>query len=226
MDPKQRAGEAAVDMLTDGMTVGLGSGSTAECFIRALAGALRKGDRKGIRGVATSKRSEDLARELGIPLVTLAQARQVDIDVDGADEIDPHLNLIKGLGGALLREKIVAQNSKRMIVIAEAGKRVEVLGTRAPLPVEVVRFGFELQEEFLRSLGCVPTLRVRSDGATYVTDNGNLIYDCRFTRIDDADELQRILKSRAGIVESGLFLRIADTAVLASENDVQVLRRT
>src|SRR5687768_8546302 len=112
MDPKQRAGEAAVGMLADGMVVGLGTGSTAECFIRALAGALRAGKLHDIRGVPTSQRSETLARELGIPLATLAHVKQIDVDVDGADEIDPQLNLIKGLGGALLREKVVAQNSK------------------------------------------------------------------------------------------------------------------
>jgi ribose 5-phosphate isomerase A len=225
MDPKQRAAEAAVGMLSGGTTLGLGTGSTAEFFIRALAGALRSGKLRDIRGVPTSKRSEDLARELGIPLVTLAQAGQIDIDVDGADEIDPNLNLIKGLGGALLREKIVAQNAKRMIVIADAAKVVDVLGTRSPLPVEVVQFEHEVHQPFLRALGCAPTLRVAAGGEAFVTDNGNFIYDCQFRGIDDPDALQDALKRRAGVVETGLFLRVADTAVLADANESRVLGR-
>jgi ribose 5-phosphate isomerase A len=224
MDAKERAAAAAVDLL-DGTIIGLGSGSTAECFIRALGEALRSGHIHGIRGVATSRRSEELARQQGIPVLTLGEAKQIDVDVDGADEIDPDLNLIKGLGGALLREKIVAQNSRRMVVIGEVTKRVEVLGTRAPLPVEVVPFGFEVQEAFLRSLGCVPTLRVGAGGQPFVTDNGNLIYDCRFRSIDDPDGLQNALKRRAGVVETGLFLRMADTAVLADEREVRIWPR-
>ena len=222
MDAKERAAAAAVDLL-DGTIIGLGSGSTAECFIRALGEALRSGTVHGIRGVGTSRRSEELAREQGIPLMTLGEAKQIDVDVDGADEIDPQLNLIKGLGGALLREKVVAQNSKRMIVIADAGKRVDVLGSRAPLPVEVVQFGFETQEDFLKRHGCEPTLRRGSDGKPFVTDNGNFIYDCRFPRIDQADALERALKRRAGIVETGLFLDIASAAVIADGNDVTIL---
>jgi ribose 5-phosphate isomerase A len=162
---------------------------------------------------------------LSIPLVSLAQVDQIDVDVDGADEIDPKLDLIKGLGGALLREKIVAQNSRRMIVIADASKRVEVLGTRAPLPVEVVPFEQETQARFLRSLGCTPTLRTGADGKPFLTDNGNVLYDCRFARIENADALQDALKQRAGIVDSGLFLRMADTAIIADGDDVTVLTR-
>ena len=223
MDPKQRAAAAALDLLRDGMIVGLGTGSTAECFIRALAEALRSGRLKGVRGVPTSDRSDALARDLGIPLVALAQVDQIDIDVDGADEIDPDLNLIKGLGGALLREKVVAQNSRRMVVVADAGKRVDALGTRAPLPVEVVRFGHELQARFLRSMGCTPALRTTSTGSPFHTDNGNVIYDCRFARIDDPQALEAALKRRAGVVETGLFLGIADTAIVADGDGVTTL---
>ena len=223
MDPKQRAALAAVEMLTSGMVVGLGTGSTAEYFIRALGEAIRSGRLKDIRGVPTSNRSAQLARELSIPLVSLAQVDQIDVDVDGADEIDPKLDLIKGLGGALLREKIIAQNSRRMIVIADESKRVDVLGSRAPLPVEVVQFEHEAQARFLRTLGCTPTLRTGADGKPFVTDNGNVLYDCRFARIQDAEALQAALKQRAGIVESGLFLHIADAAIIADADGVEIL---
>jgi ribose 5-phosphate isomerase A len=162
---------------------------------------------------------------LSIPLVSLAQVDQIDVDVDGADEIDPKLDLIKGLGGALLREKIIAQNSRRMVVIADASKRVDVLGSRAPLPVEVVQFEHDAQARFLRTLGCTPTLRTGTDGKPFFTDNGNVLYDCRFARIQDAEGLQAALKQRAGIVESGLFLDIADTAIIADEDGVKVLKR-
>ena len=225
MDPKQRAADEALEMLTSGMVVGLGTGSTAECFIRALGEAIRTGRLKDIRGVPTSTRSEQLARELSLSLVSLAQVDQIDVDVDGADEIDPKLDLIKGLGGALLREKIIAQNSRRMVVIADASKRVDVLGSRAPLPVEVVQFEHDAQARFLRTLGCTPTLRTGADGKPFVTDNGNALYDCRFARIQDAERLQAALKQRAGIVESGLFLDIADTAIIADADGVKVLKR-
>jgi ribose 5-phosphate isomerase A len=225
MDPKQRAALAAVEMLTSGMVVGLGTGSTAEYFIRALGEAIRSGRLKDIRGVPTSNRSAQLARELSIPLVSLAQVDQIDVDVDGADEIDPKLDLIKGLGGALLREKIIAQNSRRMVVIADASKRVDVLGSRAPLPVEVVQFEHDAQARFLRTLGCTPTLRTGADGKPFVTDNGNVLYDCRFARIQDAEGLEAALQQRAGIVESGLFLDIANTAIIADEDGVKVLKR-
>jgi ribose 5-phosphate isomerase A len=225
MDPKQRAALAAVEMLTSGMVVGLGTGSTAEYFIRALGEAIRSGRLKDIRGVPTSNRSAQLARELSIPLVSLAQVDQIDVDVDGADEIDPKLDLIKGLGGALLREKIIAQNSRRMVVIADASKRVDVLGSRAPLPVEVVQFEHDAQARFLRTLGCTPTLRTGADGKPFVTDNGSVLYDCRFARIQDAEGLEAALQQRAGIVESGLFLDIANTAIIADEDGVKVLKR-
>jgi len=226
MDPKQRAGEAAVEMITSGMVVGLGTGSTAEWFIRALAEALRNGKLRDVRGVPTSVRSDQLARELDVPVVSLADVRTIDVDVDGADEIDPALNLIKGLGGALLREKVVAQNSRRMVVVADATKLVEALGTRSPLPVEVAEFEHACHVPFLEMLGCRPTLRLGRNGAPFRTDNGNLIYDCRFIRIDDAERLELSLKQRAGVVETGLFLGIAHTAIVADEHGVRTLHRS
>jgi len=221
MTPKQRAAEAAISYLKDGMLVGLGTGSTADYFLQALASAIRDGKLRNITGVPTSKQSERRAEHLGIPLTTLAQNPALDVTVDGADEVDPHLNLIKGLGGALLREKIVAQNSKQMIVVADGSKSVEVLGTKSPLPVEVVTFAYEAQEGFLKSLGATPTIRRTPDGAIFVTDNGNYIYDCRFDRIRDPAELEQKLKRRAGVVETGLFIGIATVALIADENGVE-----
>lgn len=221
MTPKQRAAEAALAYLKDGMFVGLGTGSTADYFLQALAAALRDGKLRNITGVPTSKQSERRAEHLGIPLTTLAQAPMMDVTVDGADEIDPKLNLIKGLGGALLREKIVAQNSKLMIVVADGSKSVDVLGTKAPLPVEVVPFAYEVHENFLKSLGATPTLRKTSEGATFVTDNGNYIYDCRFERISDPADLEKKITSRAGVVDTGLFIGIARLALIADENGVE-----
>jgi ribose 5-phosphate isomerase A len=227
IDAKQRAAEAALALIHNDMVVGLGTGSTADHFLVALSRALRDGRLRGVRGIPTSRRSERNADELGIPLMTLAQCPHPDITVDGADEITPNLDLIKGLGGALLREKIVAQNSKRLVIVADESKMVETLGTRGALPVEVVPFGHETHEPFFRSLGCVPTLRRGSDGAPVTTDNGNLIYDCRFARIDAPRTVELALESRAGVVETGLFLGIAGMALVAAgEAEVRRLTRS
>jgi ribose 5-phosphate isomerase A len=225
MDPKQRAGEAALEHVRSGMVVGLGTGSTAKFFIEAVASALRTGKLRDVRGVPTSVASEKLARESGLPIVSFSQVHQVDITVDGADEIAPRLQLIKGLGGALLREKLVAQNSRRLIIIADSSKVVEKLGTKSPLPVEVTQFGIEASEWFLRGLGCTPRLRQTADGKPFLTDNGNCIFDCKFQGIPDPSALDQKLCSRAGIVESGLFLNLAEMAIVADENSVRVIAR-
>jgi ribose 5-phosphate isomerase A len=225
MNPKQLAGEAALEFVSSNMVVGLGTGSTADFFLIALGGAIQQGKLRGIRGVPTSRRSEERARELGIPLMTLAECPHPDVAVDGADEITPELDLIKGLGGALLREKIVEQSCRKLVIIADESKRVDVLGTKGPLPVEVATFAHETQADFLRLLGCEPTLRSNDDGSPYVTDNSNYIYHCRFNRIDDPQALQLKLKSHAGIIESGLFLAMAKVAVIASPSGVTTLKR-
>jgi ribose 5-phosphate isomerase A len=227
MNPKQRAAEAALSYLQNGMRIGIGTGSTAERFIDALAAALKSGKLRDIVGVPTSRQSERQAAELGIPLATLAQCPRLDLTVDGADEIDPNLDLIKGLGGALLREKIVAQNSARLIIIADGSKLVSRLGEHAPLPVEVAMFGHEAQVEFLASLGCKPVIRRGGDQQPFVTDNGNYIYDCRFVGgiTGDLRALQQRLRSRAGVVESGLFLGMAQVAIVGSEAGVDVRER-
>jgi len=204
----------------DGMVVGLGTGSTADLFLQALASAIKEGRVRDVRGVPTSRQSERRAEHLHIPLATLADYPRPDVTIDGADEVAPNLDLIKGLGGALLREKIVAQNSKKLVIIADESKTVAKLGTKALLPVEVVPFAHETHEAFLRSLGATPTLR-RAGDAAYLTDNGNYIYDCRFNGIDDPASLDLALRRRAGVVETGLFVGMASVALVAGEEKVE-----
>jgi len=213
-----------MEFVRSGMVVGLGTGSTADFFLAALADALKTGRLTDVVGVPTSNQSERRARQLGIPLVPLGHPNLPEVTVDGADEVGPDLNLIKGLGGALLREKVVATNSRQMVVIADAGKVVPVLGTKSPLPVEVAKFGHETHVPFLRGLGCDPTLRLVG-GEPYTTDNGNYIYDCRFPRVDDPAALEQKLLGRAGVVETGLFLGIASVALIADERDVRRVTR-
>ncbi len=220
MNPKQRAAEAALPFIRSGMVVGLGTGSTADFFLQALGAAIKAGHVRDIVGVPTSRQSEHRAEELGIPLSTLVRSPVIDVTVDGADEIDPNLDLIKGLGGALVREKIVAQNSKQLVILADQSKAVSMLGTRAPLPVEVLPFAHESQERYFRSLGAEPTLR-RVGGMVLNTDNGNLIYDCRFARIDRPRELEAKLRDRAGVVGTGLFLGLATTVLIAGDEKVE-----
>lgn len=211
-----------MEFVQSGMIVGLGTGSTADFFLKAMGAALKSGQFRDIRGVPTSRQSERRAQELGIPLATLLECPTMDVTIDGADEVAPNLDLIKGLGGALLREKIVAQNSKKLVIIADAGKAVQKLGTHSLLPVEVTPFGHEIQEPFFAALGATPILRRSANGEIFVTDNANYIYDCRFPGgIADAVALETALRGRAGIVESGLFLGIASVALVANENDVE-----
>lgn len=226
MNPKQRAALAAIRFVRDGMIVGLGTGSTADFFLQALAAEIKAGRLRTIRGVPTSSQSQRRAEELGIPLVPAGEFTRADVTIDGADEIDPHLHLIKGLGGALVREKIVAQNSDKLIIIADAGKKVPVLGSKSPLPVEVIPFAHEIQADFLRGLGAQPILRRGTGGEPFITDNGNLIYDCRFERIDDPVLLESTLRRRAGIVDTGLFIGLAHLALIADENQIMELIRS
>ncbi len=220
MSPKQRAAEAAIEYLKSGMIVGLGTGSTAEYFHQALADAIKDERLRDIKGIPTSRQAENRANQLGIPLVSLTQSTKPDVTVDGADEVDPALRLIKGLGGALLREKIVAQNSKQMVVIADSSKLVVKLGTKGPLPVEVAPFAHDMHEWHFKSLGATPVLRRTRDGTIYETDNGNYIYDCKFDCIDNAEELEMALQRRAGVVGTGLFIGIATVALIADEQGV------
>ena len=220
---KQRAGFKAAEYVEDGMAVGLGTGSTAYWLVERLGERVRAGLR--IRGVPTSRRTEEQARHLGIPLVTFAEVRELDLAVDGADEIGPGLALIKGGGGALLREKLVAAAARRFVVVADAGKRVAVLG-RFPLPVEVVPFAWEVTARRVAEVTrAEPTLRRAGGGEVYVTDNGNYILDCRCGEIPDPEKTERELKMLTGVVECGLFVRMADLAVVATDDDVEVIQR-
>lgn len=222
---KRRAAERAVGFIESGMRVGLGTGSTARHVVDVLAEKLRTGALHDIVGVPTSRATEQHARASGVPLSKLDALPRLDLTIDGADEFDPHLDLIKGLGGALLWEKIVASASDRLVIVVDESKRVERLGTRAPLPVELVPFGWRTHLPFLESLGAVPTLRTRDDGAVFTTDGGHCIVDCRFAEgIADAHVLEDALDAHTGIVDSGLFLDMT-THVIVAGDDVEVLER-
>jgi ribose 5-phosphate isomerase A len=223
MNAKQRAGYKAAEYVEDGMTVGLGTGSTAYWMVERLGERVREGLR--IRGVPTSRRTEEQARRLGIPLVTFDEVRELDLAIDGADEVGPGLALIKGGGGALLREKLVASAARRFVVVADASKRVAVLG-RFPLPVEVVPFAWEVTARRVAEVtGAEPALRRAEGGGTYVTDNGNYILDCRCGEIPDPEATERGLKLLTGVVECGLFVRMADLAAIATDDDVEIIER-
>jgi len=223
LNAKQRAGEKSVEYVEDGMTLGLGTGSTAYWMVERLGERVREG--LDVRCVPTSLRTEEQARKLGIPLVTLGEVRRLDLTIDGADEIGPGLALIKGGGGALLREKLVAAASARMIVVADTGKRVETLG-RFPLPVEVVPFAWEVTASRVAEVtGVEPSAR-RAGAELYSTDNGNYILDCGCGTIKDPESMERELKLLPGVVECGLFVGIADLAILAGDDgELEILER-
>ena len=222
MDAKRRAGERAAEFVEDGMTVGLGTGSTAYWVVARLGERVRGGLR--VRCVPTSRRTEEQARALNIPLVGLGEVLELDIAIDGADEIGPGLALVKGGGGALLREKLVASAARRFVVVADASKRVEVLG-RFPLPVEVVPFAWELTARRVAAvLDVEPALRRGEGGEPYLTDNGNFILDCRCGEIPDPARTERELKALLGVVECGLFVGMAEFAVVATDEGVEIVR--
>jgi len=221
---KQKAGWYAVDFVKSGMVVGLGHGSTAIFAVRCIAQLLQEGRLQDVLGVPCSRHVEAEARRLGIPLTTLDEHPVVDVTIDGADEVDPDLNLIKGGGGALLREKIVAQASRREIIVIDESKLSPALGTHWPVPVEVIPFGWRAQAAYLESLGA-PTLRLDADGTPFKTDQGNLILDCNFGPIPDPSQLAGRLNERAGIVEHGLFIGLATDVIVAGTEGVRHLRR-
>ncbi len=208
--------ERALELVTNDSLVGLGSGRAARAFVQALGERVRSGGLR-VRGVPTSEETAALAHSVGVPLVTLAEAGTLDITVDGADEADPQLDLIKGYGRALVREKIVAASSRRLVILVGKAKLVPRLGTRGRLPVEIVPFALPLCERRLRELGCQPTLWAEN-GRLQTTDNGNYILDCSLGPIADAARLENDLRAIPGVVGSGLFLGMADT-VLVGEGD-------
>jgi len=221
---KQQAAWRAVEFVESGMVVGLGHGSTVAFALHRIARLLQEGQLRDVLGVPCSRQVEAEARRLDIPLTTLEEHPVVDLTIDGADEVDPDLNLIKGGGGALLREKIVAQASRREIIVVDESKLSPALGTRWPVPVEVVPFGWRSQAAYLESLGAEVTLRRGSDGTPFRTDQDNLILDCRFGPIPHPAELAARLDRRAGIVEHGLFLGLATDVIVAGDRGLQHLR--
>jgi len=222
---KQAAAEYAVRYVKSGMTVGLGTGSTAIFFICKIGELLRSGELKDIVGFATSKGSWDAAVALNIPMLPDDLPKNIDVTVDGADEVDPQLNLVKGGGGALLREKLVAQATAREIIVVDESKLSPRLGTRHVLPIEALPFGWRSQARFLESLGAKYVVRQTPDGREYHTDQGNLILDCDFGPIADPAQLARQLETRAGIVEHGLFLGLTHLVIIAGASGVREMTR-
>ncbi len=223
---KQRAAERAVELIEPGMVVGLGHGTTALFAVRRIAELLKSGKLREILGVPCSTQVEKEARRLGIPLTNLDDHPTVDVTIDGADEVDPNLDLIKGGGGALLREKIVAQASRREIIVVDESKLSPALGTRWTVPVEVIAFGWRSQLLYLESMGARVSLRQDRNGRRFVTDQGNLILDCDFGPLSRPSEIAARLSARGGIVEHGLFLGLTTDLVVANAKAVRHLKRT
>lgn len=223
-DPgKRMAGEAAVEHVKDGMVLGLGTGSTVRYTILEIGRRVRELDLE-VLAVPTSRDTRNLAVELGIPLTTLDEHPSLDLTIDGADEVDPHLDLIKGLGGALFMEKVVASASSRVIIVIDPGKRVERLG-RGKLPVEIMRFGHTTTQRHLEDMGLAPTLRTSPGGLPFVTDNNGFILDCLPGPLDDPAATDRELTSIPGVLENGLFIGLARTVIVGEGSGPLVLER-
>jgi len=217
---KREAAFRAMEFVEPGMVIGLGAGTTAIWAVRRLGDVRREGKLLDVLGVPCSHHVEKEAEERGVPLTTLAEHPTLDLTIDGADEVAPNLDVIKGLGGALLHEKIVAQATKREIIVVDDSKLSSGLGIRSAVPVEVYRFGWRPEAEYLESLGAGVTLRRGDDGEPFSTDEGNLILDCEFGEIPEAAELAEKLEARAGIAQHGLFLGFVSDVISASEEGV------
>lgn len=218
---KKQAGEYAADLVESGMRVGLGTGSTAVWAVRSIGEKLKSGELTDIVAIPTSVRTAEEAESLDIPLASFAEVTELDITIDGADEVDGRLNLIKGGGGALLREKIVAQITKRLVIIVDPSKQVSLLGETWPVPIEVVHFGWESQKRYLESIGAKVEVRKGQGGEPYLTDGGNLILDANFGRIYNILALETKLQQRVGIVESGIFFEMAHDLIVASPEGIK-----
>jgi len=219
---KQAVARAGLSFVENGQIVGLGSGSTATHFIQFLGERVRAGLQ--IRGIPTSIRTQRLAQKCGIPLTSLDQVERIDVDLDGADEFDPQLRLVKGGGGALLREKIIASASRQFVVLADSSKQVPMLG-KFPLPVEVIPFAETLLTQRISALGAAVSVRKATDGAIFRTDEGHHILDCHFGKIPDPPALARALSDMPGVVEHGLFINMATVVLVGKGDQVMELRR-
>jgi ribose 5-phosphate isomerase A len=220
---KQRAAERAIEQVRAGQVIGLGTGSTAKFAIEGLARRVREG--LSVKGVPTSIATERMATELGISLVPLNDAGTIDVTFDGADEVDPEFNMIKGGGGALTREKLVALASRKRVILIDESKLVSKLGESRLLPVEVLPFAWTLSAGLLSDMGCVPSLRAEA-GIPFLTDNGNHILDCAFGAIEDPPTLEKRIKLLPGVIECGLFIGIADTLVIGFDDRIEIRERT
>lgn len=218
---KKTVGEHAATYVKEGMVVGLGSGSTANWMIKKLGELVKKG--LNIKGIPSSVETEHLAGKCGIPLTDFSAVNRIDIAIDGADEVDSNLQLLKGGGGALLREKIVASTAKQLIIIVDETKLVTRLGA-FPLPVEVTPFGWELTAQNIVKLGGDPTLR-HMDGETFISNNDNYILDCKFPEIENLEKLHNSLKLLTGVVETGLFINMADQVIAAKQDGIEILTK-
>ncbi len=223
-EEKRLAAYQAVGYLTSGMVVGLGTGSTAKFALQCIGAKIVEGEIRDFLGIPSSRQTEELAMSLSIPLTTLDEHPEIDLTIDGADEVDADVNLIKGGGGALLREKVLAQASRRMIVIVDESKLSKRLGTRWALPVEVLPFARQVEENYLKSLGADVKLRKGPGGGPFRTDEGNFILDADFGPIEDPEALSRMLNGRAGIVEHGLFVGLADEVIVAGKGGIEHIR--
>jgi ribose 5-phosphate isomerase A len=222
---KKQAAAYAVELVQSGMIVGLGHGSTAIHVVGMLAEKLKSGQLKDVIGVPCSYQVEEEAMRYGMPLRTLEENPTIDLTIDGADEVDPQLNLIKGGGGALLREKIIAQASRREIIVVDSSKLTPVLGRKRCVPVEVISFGWKSQAMFLESLGAKVAMRRNADRSPYHSDCGNWILECNFGPIERPHVLAEKIKNRAGIVEHGLFLGLASDVIVSGEGGIRHLKR-
>ncbi len=216
---KRKAGERAVEYIKDGMVVGLGTGSTVKYTILKLGELVKDG--LDIIGIPTSIATEKLAKEMGIKLGSINDYQVIDLTIDGADEVDRNLNLIKGGGGALLREKMIAHASRYEIIVVDESKVKSVLGD-FPLPIEIVKFGYKRTMNVLSTLGCKPLLRVK-DGGAYITDNGNYIVDCKFERIDEPAKLERRIDEIPGVVEVGLFVGLTNKVIVGKKDKIEIM---
>ena len=220
-DKKRVVGEKAADYIKDGMTIGLGSGSTVYWTLKKLGEFVQQGMK--VRGIPSSERTEGWAKEFGIPLIDFTDVDYLDIAIDGADEVDSNLNLSKGGGGSLLREKLVDVYARKLIIVVDHSKMVTQLG-KFPLPVEVVPFGWEVTAKRIKSLGCVPKLRM-NENEIFVTNNGNYILDCQFDTIQNPAELHNQLKLLLGVVETGLFVDMTDIVIIGKDDGVKVVEK-